>query len=523
VDDFITLGGDYIAHSGVLGMHWGVRKEESDSREGRSKIPTRKSGDEVLKVVGANAQTPQYLADRYGPGTLSGKSDPTHGLSDKQKKILAGVGIGAALVATGVTAAILLKQGKIGALANVVKVAEKEGMSVKQTAQLESAYKAFITRSDATKNTQAMGWTKDFFSNLPTDTVHIKSGSILKRVSTDVEQEIHPLGFFAAHTEADVTRYKAVLPQYWDNSIFSQGSSKTGGFVVKLKAMEDVKAPSVKESVDIFKSILQRKIPFHDYDPNTYKLTAQIDSIENYIRKSNANFGNTLPEDADDFIRTVFPNFSVNWINKEPGIDPISDLYFAEVKKRGYNALIDINDAGSIGDTPLRVLDGTLFEHAGADVLTPADIQAARELITHLIAHSEMESMTDLMIEGGDYLSHFGILGMHWGKRKVRPTNPRVGGVNTQNQGQPSTGKSRSVVRVSGNSTQKDSHVGRNAAIAFGIAVAANVGIRLGTRYILKNPQVINQTINKIKGTKALTVGYQTIRMNLKNGRYVRA
>ena len=36
MDEVMALGGDYLAHSGVLGMHWGIRKPELDSREGPS-------------------------------------------------------------------------------------------------------------------------------------------------------------------------------------------------------------------------------------------------------------------------------------------------------------------------------------------------------------------------------------------------------------------------------------------------------------------------------------------------------
>lgn len=209
-------------------------------------------------------------------------------------------------------------------------------------------------------------------ANFSTSRVHLSAGSIVKRISTESETEIRPGGFFAAYKDEDVNRYKAVLPVYWKMWGIDKG---TGGHVMSLKAKEAIKAPSEKETFEMFKEVLEKADPaggkYRDmYDPN-------------YIRtmlgkKPKAE----MP--TEELARKLLRSASANWNNND---EPLSKAFFEHVRSNGFNALIDMNDAGHLSSQPLRLLDGSMFDIAGSERLTPALIKTAQETLVK-VAHA---------------------------------------------------------------------------------------------------------------------------------------
>ncbi len=234
----------------------------------------------------------------------------------------------------------------------------------------ESPLNSFIDISNAAKGKAYRGLSSDAVSKFSTDRINLSAGSIVKRISMTKETKINAGGFFAAYKPADVDRYKAVLPIYWKQ----WGSPQKDGFVVNLQAMTDVKAPSPRETFDMFQEFISSSGP---------KGETRRSSIQELISLiPGAPTPGTKVSD-ESFARQAFPAFSVLW-NEEGSKLPVVSSFLDSVKGRGFNAIVDMNDAGSLAETPMRFLDGYLFNVAGHEVLSADNIRAAQEAIVNL-------------------------------------------------------------------------------------------------------------------------------------------
>ncbi|HQH80925.1 MAG TPA: hypothetical protein PK599_05980, partial [bacterium] len=236
---------------------------------------------------------------------------------------------------------------------------------------------------------------------LSTSPVNIKAGDIVKRISMVEEKSIRPGGFFAAYKQEDITRYKAALPVYWKQ----WGYNASEGYVNNYKAMTDVKSPSAKGTYDLILSFLK--------DEKIGGSPAKKYIIENHAMDMYMMGKNSRSEsDTASF-------FAALWAQQKDGSEnPAAKAFFDYAKVKGYNALVDINDAGSLGEEPIRFIDSSIFKIVGADKLTVEGIKQAREVVT-AIMHSLGFDNVD------DFLLHFGIKGMRWGQRKT-PTSAKL-------------------------------------------------------------------------------------------------
>lgn len=71
-----------------------------------------------------------------------------------------------------------------------------------------------------------------------------------------------------------------------------------------------------------------------------------------------------------------------------------------------------MNDAGNIGETPMRILDGSIFSISNVSELSASAIKAAQAVVHEDSSGGEvfMSDKTD------EFLAHYGVLGMHWGR-----------------------------------------------------------------------------------------------------------
>ena len=348
-DDIVEI---YLQHFGVKGMRWGVRKKpeysdrEPGSGGGAGSSSAMPSGDKaLLKKAGVSDLDPETLKSKYGPGSLSGSKDPKarRPLSPEEKEFLvnavAVVGIGAALYFYG-------------------KHLEKQQWSAfsssKQFAEAMQDY-------SKTAGSRAKGFSKKQIEELSTEGFDFPAGSIFKRLSTQMETEIRPGGFYACFQDSDVDRYKAILPVFWK----SWGLRSDSGYVVDLKANVPIKAPSPRAAFDIFKDMLDERIPEDQYG---FGVAAKVREL----------YHSPGPSDADSFARRVYAEFAQGLSNND---NVATQMYIQKLKASGFNAVIDQNDAGALADKPMRLLDGSLFSVAGHTPLTADGIEQARQLI----------------------------------------------------------------------------------------------------------------------------------------------
>lgn len=396
-----------LLHYGVKGMKWGVINEDEPAPSNRSKKkkPDAKTSltekeKKVLNKVGLTEADGPRLNAKYGPDSLKQKPKPLpkkddlKGLNQQQKDAIV---FGLKVVGAG---ALIYGAYRLN------KSAASFGPESLNT---------FIETMNVEKDINATGWSLDKIKSLSDESVNLSAGSILKRISTVQEQSIRPGGFYACHLDADVERYKAVLPIFWKQ----WGIGSRNGYVVNLEANAPIKAPSAKKTYEMFKELFDEDV---SDGVGSGTLRTQLKKI----------YGD-LPD--DELGRRYFPRFALAW-NDDDNV--VTKKFFERAKAQGYNALIDINDMGSLGEKPLRVIDSSIFKIAGHDFLAESSIQIAQEKIPQLV-HAlfglirntdqtldffkhhglviETEKLKD-MNSSKDHIEHVGVKGMKWGVRK---------------------------------------------------------------------------------------------------------
>lgn len=367
----------FLAHAGVKGMKWGVRKDDNegsgssgskDSAKGSMSADKRKALEAeaaLLAYAKKKGVDPQVLKDKYGDV----ESDVDNRSFYQRHKTAINVGAGVAVAGLVAYGGYKINENnkeaarKLAEIKELDKLASEEARrkmrerlarehdaqdpiaAGKRSAEEILAKQAkvnLLTNYNELAGKKAGRVDPDSLDNSP---VNLKAGSIMKRVSSNDESTIRPGGFYASFADDDVNRYKAILPTYWRQ----WGIHTNDGYVVNLRANKDVKAPSRREAFDIFERML-------DNDP--------------YLRRT------FDPEERERDTRTLasnsFARLAQGWADES---NPSTKKYFDEVKKAGYNALVDENDAGALGTRPMRFLDGSMFSLEKADRLTAEDIK----------------------------------------------------------------------------------------------------------------------------------------------------
>ena len=362
---------DFLAHYGKKGMKWGVRNDDEtvSAKSGSKELTPQES--QILKAFDPDGTNSARMRAMYGPDTNAHISPETvgkHGrLTQGQKKALK---VGAGVAVAGLIAFGMYKYGNV-----VIK---------KQNPELfDSSLKTFWTKhGEVSMGRQLNGLSADFVKNLSTEPYHFPAGSIVKRVVTRERHDLKPGGFYAAYKDSDVERYKAVLPIYWKTWGF--GDSTTEGYVASLRAKVDVRAPSQADTYSMFKGMLGDKMGFSESAP-----TLRDSLVRAYSHQIHP--GGKVDDDA--LMREVFPKVALNWAEND---NPVTKMFFSRLMMQGYNAVSDINDVGSLADSPMRFLDGSNFEVAGHERLTRPLIEQAQKNIMAL-AHMMLGRMFSYM------------------------------------------------------------------------------------------------------------------------------
>lgn len=365
---------DELYHYGVKGQRWGIitKKDEGSSRSSSQEKQYKEKHAEIRKQLKNSGVNEVALRDKYGDG------DPkrlSKFLKDHETELKVAGGV--AVVGVGLVALYYGKKAKATDFAS-------DALRVT----------AYSNVADGLK----LNWDKG---------VDLPAGSVLKRVSSNAEKTIRPEGFYAAFRDEDVSSYKAVLPGFWNEWLPTKIRGEhagLGGYVNHYQASKAIKAPSGKETISIFRELLEKDEDF---------------------RGSMGLSGKSLASVSDDELGKVFVEKSLSWamripkpIQKIVPRDANEGLYkmllphetlFDELKSRGYNAVIDFNDAGRLAKTPVRVIDSSIFKIVKNERLTSKEIVEAAASWSPDLVHV----LTDF-----DDLLHYGVRGMKWGIRR---------------------------------------------------------------------------------------------------------
>lgn len=360
---------DFLAHYGVKGMKWGVRKAREGSSvgsSGRDKKASVGQAASALNAFAVNAGADSaVLESKYGPSSIKKDQPPADDRSFYQKhKTAINVGVGVAAAGLVAYGGYQYHQNVVGKRNVEVLMAAQKAMDLDnarnrerlakqrdpaQEAELSFLRETYGARTSLLSNYVENSDRRHFAgfdpSNLSNDPINITKGTIFKRISSEKETELKASGFFASYQDEDVDRYKAILPTFWPK----WGIPKDSGYVVNIKANADVKAPSPKKAYDIYREMLS--------EPEFRKLV-------------DANGAGKGMSD-DDYAKQTFPALALAW--NTPTTAPVK-MYMDRVKSSGYNALLDQNDAGLLSKNPMLLLDTKSFSIQGHDSLSAKEI-----------------------------------------------------------------------------------------------------------------------------------------------------
>ena len=429
---------DFLAHHGVKGMHWGVRKERDSGEQDVSPestsfpispkhlasslsakdissidrgISVLNANDKaVLKAAGMSPLQAESMRAKYGPESIK-PDGGKKGLSEGQKKLIVygAIGLGVAgLVAYGIhseNAGVinsLIKDG--GYEKDAAKAFLKENPThAKHLAGMLSAgvkkpSAEYLLASDIQKATNAgKGLSPETLAKFSREDLDFDTGHVFKRVSMAAEKEIRPSGFFASVSDEDTDRYKAVLPVYW--KIWDPMTQPDSGFVNHYQASTALKVANEGTVYDMMKNSMDDVIGGKTLRLRLKYATGLLNGTDEELL-------------AKGFYPTV-----ADFTNPE-------DKVVAHLSKKflasGYHGIVDSNDAGSLSAKPVKFLTGGPFKIVANEALSANDITNAQDAIQSLVHFLSRIIGGEMNEDVEEFFEHFGIKGMHWGVHKDR-------------------------------------------------------------------------------------------------------
>ena len=293
-DYLITLNGGFISegelyHYGIKGQKWGVRRYQNDDGSLTPSGKKRYSDDSQINSIKRN-ETPrkgliQKRKDKLTEHYISKGYKPNAAKAMAEQRMK--------------TEAVLAVVGTVAVTAVAIKVARRIGQDyVDQT---------------------------------------FKSGKIIQNIGANPNANFKDTPFFAAVNRADKKAYgmnyanekRAMVKRRVD-----QGDREYQGiFNNQIKLTGDVKRASVANAQKIFYKKMDSDPQFRKEVLDTLKKTSYSDSkaVGEYLQKG--KHARKLYDRFNQALAT--PQFQAAGIHKK---------YYDEVKKHGYNAILDIND-----------------------------------------------------------------------------------------------------------------------------------------------------------------------------------
>ncbi|WPJ30703.1 hypothetical protein [Streptomyces phage Psst2] len=313
-----------LAHYGVKGMKWGVRKDEETGKGGGGSTEKWKKSHQPKKEP--NAEQVKKNLEANEKKSLAKLDDPAD--TPTKKSFLAKHK--KALIFTGAVAGLIVAN-KIAEAKTVKSIEELRGKSISpETFQKHVMHSKIKTwgRNDYIKDSS---WERDEFT--------LPAGHEFHRLSKKAETEFRG-ATYSTHNQEDYHRYVAQFRQELGGSNLHH---------VTFHANEDIRVP---------------------------KLSTTLDSLREALVGGKEEFKAWY---TDERVLAKYQELSGgSWDdNHAKGM-------FDSLRKKGYGAIVDEMDAGVIGETPLVIFARDLVGKKSSEPLTKADIDFAEASLIEL-------------------------------------------------------------------------------------------------------------------------------------------
>lgn len=396
-------GSESLAHYGVLGMRWGVRKDETRERyarghlsddyknpramakgvfpggKGRSKVQEvtrRRSALSKQATSGRNVEltsekAAQVKAKKAVTNGLGAKDALSVKKSDREayekslepgkqgwstaKKVAVGVGVAAGVAAVGVALYAnrgLINQWTGGKLGEAMAISTKCRQDVQNRMMRDNLLQSKPLSLD----------------DLPDIDTHIPSSQEFHRMARHQfvdgkDSDVNSL--FCSYLDHDVKGYRALYPHFagQDPEIV-----KTPFQDLTIKFTEDIKIPSARKRVELYQEMMR--------DPKHYESMcrdAVMDRGEKWIMK-NGGLEACTKRVMDRGVEKNIADGQLyrQWAGYSQGArtDSMRE-YYKRMMSKGYNAITDDNDCGVCSDHPVIIMKNGITKVVGSQTIEP--------------------------------------------------------------------------------------------------------------------------------------------------------
>lgn len=184
------------------------------------------------------------------------------------------------------------------------------------------------------QNTRVL--TEEDYKTLDRNDSVIRKGSTVQRSSKNLHVEADIQNKYVTTNEQDAYAYRGLNAARTD----LPGAS----YEFSYKVLDDLKTPSEKERVDAYIRLMDKEVPLADGTTMTGKAFLKANGL-----------GDTVDQLSSKEIALTYYGQLVG--TQGDWSSPLSGAYFKELSDKGYGAMLDTADAGTMAETPMVILN----------------------------------------------------------------------------------------------------------------------------------------------------------------------